>query len=319
MKRYLPLLANLTAELLFGFSYFFMHTGMEAIGKNAFHFLSFRYTLGFAVLAGMVLSGFRKINFKGRPLILVALCGVLNPIVNQFASTMATVNAPTSLIALYNAAVPVLILILSILLNKEYPTRRQVCFVLLIVAGLVVASRAKVSREELTLYGAIFIAISVLVLAFHRIVMRRISVYFSPFEIVYFNTGFGALVFSIAGFGGHIWSGAAVSRYFTVLSDPRLAAAVLYMGICSCVFAFLLMTYASANLPIAVFSSTSNFGTVVSISAGVLILHENFRVLHIVALVIIMTGIIGMSLSYDKRADNTYRAARGKKPKYRPR
>jgi drug/metabolite transporter (DMT)-like permease len=313
MKRYLPLLANLSAEFIFGFSYSFMHIGMEAIGRNAFHFLSFRYILGFIILVSMVLFRFKKVRFKGRPLILVVLCGLLNPIINQFVSTMASVNAPTSLIALYSAAVPVLILILSILFNREYPTRPQVFFVLLITMGLIVASRAKVSKEELTLYGAVFIAIGILALSFHRIVMRRVSVHFSSFEIVYFNTGFGALVFSVIGFGGHIQSGAAISRYFTVLTDPQLATAILYMGICSCVFGFLLMTYASANLPIAVFSSTSNFGTIVSISAGVLILHENFQVLHIIAMVIIMTGIVGMSLSYDKKADHTYRAIREKK------
>ncbi len=72
------------------------------------------------------------------------------------------------------------------------------------------------------------------------------------------------------------------------------------MGIGSCVIAFLSMTYASANLPFAVYASTCTLSTVIAIISGVVLLHEVFTPVQIVGTVVILTGIIGISLSYDK-------------------
>ena len=71
------------------------------------------------------------------------------------------------------------------------------------------------------------------------------------------------------------------------------------MGIGSCVGAFLLMTYASAHLPVAVFASTCTLGTVVGIVSGVVLLKETFRPADILGTMIILIGIIGISLSYE--------------------
>ena len=90
---------------------------------------------------------------------------------------------------------------------------------------------------------------------------------------------------------------------------------VLYMGIGSCVIAFLCMTYAAANLPIAVSASTANFNTVITIFVGVLILHEKFRVVDIIGTVLILLGVYGMSRCYNAadRTANRYQV-KGKAP-----
>ena len=60
------------------------------------------------------------------------------------------------------------------------------------------------------------------------------------------------------------------------------------------------MTYASANLPFAVYASTCTLSTVIAIISGVVLLHEVFTLVQIVGTVVILMGIIGISLSYDK-------------------
>ena len=76
------------------------------------------------------------------------------------------------------------------------------------------------------------------------------------------------------------------------------------MGIGSCVIAFLFMTYASANLPFAVYASTCTLNTVVSILSGVLLLHEVFRPVQAVGTAVILLGVIGVSMSYDKKDES---------------
>ena len=65
--------------------------------------------------------------------------------------------------------------------------------------------------------------------------------------------------------------------------------------------AFLCMTYASANLPFAVYASTCTLSTVISIVSGVVLLHEVFKPVQVVGTIIILIGIVGVSLSYDKK------------------
>ena len=46
MKKYIPLLANLLAQFLFGMAYFFIKMGMAVVDQDTVKFLSFRFTLG---------------------------------------------------------------------------------------------------------------------------------------------------------------------------------------------------------------------------------------------------------------------------------
>ena len=109
-----------------------------------------------------------------------------------------------------------------------------------------------------------------------------------------------ALGFTALSFGGHALSGAPLASYFAGLARPDFVVALLYTSAGTCVLAFLLMNYASAHLPFAVYSATCTWSTVVGILSGVFLLHEPFTPLQVAGTVIILTGILGISFSYDK-------------------
>ena len=110
----------------------------------------------------------------------------------------------------------------------------------------------------------------------------------------------GALLFNLISVGRSAAAG-TLPAYFDGLVCPEFAVAVLYMGIGSCVIAFLSMTYASANLPFAVYASTCTLSTVVAIISGIFLLHETFTAVQAVGTAVILVGIVGISLSYDKK------------------
>lgn len=298
MKKYLPLFANVLSQLLFGFAYLFMKMGMAVVDQNTVKFLSFRFGLGFLVMTLILAAGFQKVRYKGRPVRLILICGVFNPLISQVLETTSTTYAPASQIALYASAMPALMLIFAALINHEYPSRRQTVFVFVTMAGVLVTNLSDKSETGLTALGLFLIIASNLVIALGRIMVRRASKVFTSFEIVYITTAIGAVAFTLISMGSHVLS-APFSDYFTGLLCPQFLIAVFYMGIGSCVGAFLLMTYASAHLPVAVFASTCTLGTVVGIVSGVVLLKETFRPADILGTVIILTGIIGISLSYE--------------------
>ena len=300
MKSYKPLLANVAAQTIFGLGYFFIKMGMAVVDQDTVKFLSFRFTLGFLAMTLTLLLKIQKVDYKKGFIGLIFLCGLFNPAISQILETTSTSYAPTSQIAMYNSMLPIVMLIFSALINKEYPTRRQLGFVLVCVAGVFIANMVEPDVTGMTKLGLILIIGTNVAVAINRVLVRRASAVFTSFEIIYITTGMGALLFNLISVGRSAAAG-TLPAYFDGLVCPEFAVAVLYMGIGSCVIAFLSMTYASANLPFAVYASTCTLSTVVAIISGIFLLHETFTAVQAVGTAVILVGIVGISLSYDKK------------------
>ena len=300
MKSYKPLLANVAAQTIFGLGYFFIKMGMAVVDQDTVKFLSFRFTLGFLAMTLILLLKIQKVDYKKGFIGLIFLCGLFNPAISQILETTSTSYAPTSQIAMYNSMLPIVMLIFSALINKEYPTRRQLGFVLVCVAGVFIANMVEPDVTGMTKLGMILIIGTNVAVAINRVLVRRASAVFTSFEIIYITTGMGALLFNLISVGRSAAAG-TLPAYFDGLVCPEFAVAVLYMGIGSCVIAFLSMTYASANLPFAVYASTCTLSTVVAIISGIFLLHETFTAVQAVGTAVILVGIVGISLSYDKK------------------
>ena len=300
MKSYKPLLANVAAQTIFGLGYFFIKMGMAVVDQDTVKFLSFRFTLGFLAMTLILLLKIQKVDYKKGFIGLIFLCGLFNPAISQILETTSTSYAPTSQIAMYNSMLPIVMLIFSALINKEYPTRRQLGFVLVCVAGVFIANMVEPDVTGMTKLGLILIIGTNVAVAINRVLVRRASAVFTSFEIIYITTGMGALLFNLISVGRSAAAG-TLPAYFDGLVCPEFAVAVLYMGIGSCVIAFLSMTYASVNLPFAVYASTCTLSTVVAIISGIFLLHETFTAVQAVGTAVILVGIVGISLSYDKK------------------
>lgn len=300
MKSYKPLLANVAAQTIFGLGYFFIKMGMAVVDQDTVKFLSFRFTLGFLAMTLILLLKIQKVDYKKGFIGLIFLCGLFNPAISQILETTSTSYAPTSQIAMYNSMLPIVMLIFSALINKEYPTKRQLGFVLVCVAGVFIANMVEPDVTGMTKLGLILIIGTNVAVAINRVLVRRASAVFTSFEIIYITTGMGALLFNLISVGRSAAAG-TLPAYFDGLVCPEFAVAVLYMGIGSCVIAFLSMTYASANLPFAVYASTCTLSTVVAIISGIFLLHETFTAVQAVGTAVILVGIVGISLSYDKK------------------
>ena len=300
MKSYKPLLANVAAQTIFGLGYFFIKMGMAVVDQDTVKFLSFRFTLGFLAMTLILLLKIQKVDYKKGFIGLIFLCGLFNPAISQILETTSTSYAPTSQIAMYNSMLPIVMLIFSALINKEYPTRIQLGFVLVCVAGVFIANMVEPDVTGMTKLGLILIIGTNVAVAINRVLVRRASAVFTSFEIIYITTGMGALLFNLISVGRSAAAG-TLPAYFDGLVCPEFAVAVLYMGIGSCVIAFLSMTYASANLPFAVYASTCTLSTVVAIISGIFLLHETFTAVQAVGTAVILVGIVGISLSYDKK------------------
>jgi drug/metabolite transporter (DMT)-like permease len=230
--------------------------------------------------------------------------------------TSATTYAPTSQIAVISASLPVLTTLISFFINHEKPTRKQVFFMCLSVAGVMSINLISGQMVGGTSLGLILIACGTVAVSTQRSVMRRATLSFTAFECVYIPTAIGAVGFTLISVISHI-SRESFTTYFDGLLVPEFVIPILYMGICSSVIAFLCLTYAGANLPVAVSGSTGTLNTAITILVGVFILGETLRPIDIVGIVVILCGIIGISLSYDKNSKDGNRLKLQPMPKRR--
>lgn len=302
MKKYLPLAASLASATLFGLALLFIKQGMAVVNQDTIKFLAFRFTTGFVVMTLLLLFKVQKVDYAGKPIGLLLLCGLLNPLISQILETTSTSYAPTSLIACVSSITPILVVVLSVLIKKDpLPSKMQMAFMGVTVLGVFVVNFVGRDLSGATGIGMALIFAAVVTIAFNRTFVRRAGRHFTSFETVYLTTGMGALGFSIETVIMHAMRG-DLPHFFDGLWNKDFIISVLYMGIGSCVLAFLFMTYSLAHLPIAISTSTSTVSTVISILAGVLILHEPFRWVDVAGVALILGGVFGLSYCYSKES-----------------
>ena len=84
--------------------------------------------------------------------------------------------------------------------------------------------------------------------------------------------------------------------YFAPLGQVSYLLSILYLGILASIVTGSLSIYAIVRLGASTVSVFGNLGTVLTILAGALILHEPIYSYHVIGATMIIAGILGMNL-----------------------
>ena len=68
---------------------------------------------------------------------------------------------------------------------------------------------------------------------------------------------------------------------------------IAYLGILSSLIAFFLINFTLSRIEASKSSVFANLSTIVSIIAGVVLLHENFKLYHLIGSILILLGVWG--------------------------
>lgn len=198
--------------------------------------------------------------------------------------------------AIVYAMVPIFAKIIGRIVLGEKSTRRQYFFVVLTVSALLVLIVLNAADIHLNLTGLIIMTVSSLFMACQNVSARYVRGVFAPIEIT--------TCIAIGGFV--IFFGAALVRALVQgdlpgllepLYHPQFVIWVSFLGIFCILLSAQFMAYMLAHMEIiqsAIFNSAS---TLVSIIAGALILGEPLYWFHYLCGALILTGVIGLTLS----------------------
>ena len=291
--------AAVIAGILSGLAYYFVQLYMNAGKGNTIQFLSGQLIVSFGVLTVVRLFMRYPVQYRGKKgLILLVFCTVLNPLLAQFLEVTAVTYAGTAQMAIFMSLVPLMAVLLSVVINRELPTHRQLLFLLLTVVGvMIVKLKGAESGEEGSLLGFLLALATCVVFGLYRTMVRRLTADFSAFEIVYLSSAVGAVCFTAIA----MLQTKSIAACFGYLQDLSCVAAVIYNGGVIFAMVFLMMTYAAGKMPVAIAQSINLLNMPVTILVGVFLLKEAFSLADGIGSVLVLAGVLGSSLCYDTK------------------
>lgn len=281
------ILAAIAANTIFGFS--FMATRI-AIGQTApAILLSLRFIISFLIMLILVLIGIGKVSLKGKPIGMFILMGLCEPVIYFIAETNGIKYTTSSFSGVLISLIPVVTAVLSHVFIHEKLSARRLCWILFSVAGVVLISVSQTSEGVVTIRGIVYLLVAVISAAFHSVLSRSIADKFSSFERTFIM-----LLLACVFFTGNaiVQEGAAFGQAFAAaVQNKYVILPVLFLSVVSSVIAFFCTNYAVTYLEVSRAAVFANIVPVVSVLAGVLILHEPFSVAFVIGIVMILSGV----------------------------
>lgn len=283
-------LMALAGYVIFGFSFLFSKRALDI--ATPFVLLAARFTVAFLILNALLLTKKFSLNLQGKELKLLLLLGFFQPVVYFICENYGVKLLDTSFIGTIVALVPVISAIFGFILLNERVGMFQVFCAIVSVFGVMITTWGQ-SRGSFSWAGFILILLAVLATSIYNVLSKKISGQYSSFERTYVMMGLGSMAFVAL---AAVQSSVNPQELLLVPFASRdFWIAVIYLGGISSVVAFLLLNQAIGYLDVAKAAIFANITTVVTILAGVFILHENFGWPQIIGSIIIIAGAYGVN------------------------
>ncbi len=281
-------------SLITGFSFMFLKIALQS--ADTFDLLAHRFTLAAlsVLLFALLRPGALRIRF--RDFLKILPYGIAYPLVFFLFQTLGMTQISSSQAGIIYAVVPILTVIAAGMLLGEKIRGTQAFFMLLSVAGVIFINIMNgFNLKNYSFAGFFLILISAVSLALYNVLVRRLTGDYTPLAIACVMNITGFLFFNVIALARHTAAG-TVTDYFLPFASPSFLVAVLFLGVLSSLITSLLSAFALKTLQAVRVGLFNNVGTIVSILAGTLFLHEEFRWYHLPGIIAILTGTIAFNL-----------------------
>lgn len=292
-------LAALSFSTIIGFSFLFTKValGFASPLTNLAH----RYTVAALVLLILQQSKVIQVKLTKEDILSILPMSLFYPLLFFMFQSFALQYISSSEAGILQALVPIITLILASLFLKEKTTFIQKFFLCLSVAGVIYIFLSKGANlgVETGILGFILMLGSVFSNAINNILSKYKGGQYRAIDLTVVVILVGFLVFNSLSLVTHFLSGNLMS-YFEPLGHLSYLISILYLGILASIVTASLSIYAIVRLGASTVSVFGNLGTVLTIVAGAVFLHEPIYAYHIIGASLIIGGILGMNVFNSK-------------------
>lgn len=289
-------LAGLAGYAIFGFSFLFTKVALAHITPMAL--LSVRFIIAFLVMNLLVAAKIIKISLKGKPVMLLLLLGLIQPVLYFIFETYGVALTTSAFSGLMIGLSPVGGLVFGMLLLKEKCTPFQAVCTVLSVVGVSLTSTG--GFGNISMVGLFCLLGAVVSAALYAIVSRSCSQHFSAFERTYMMFGLGSIVFTVIAL---VECRGDLTPIVSALTSGEFVFCLLYLAVLSSIGAFTLLNYALTYTTVGKTLIFSNFATVISILAGIFILGDQFSAQQLIGILVITFSVFGVSWQKPKKTE----------------
>lgn len=285
----LHMLMSFTGNAIFGFSFLFSKLAMDV--AEPFVLLAVRFLTAFVVMSLLRMLRLVPCDLKGKDLKPLLFLGLMQPVIYFICESYGIRETSSSFAGIIIALIPIAGVVLGTVILKERPTAAQLAFSVLSVAGVIVMTAVD-GMGTFQWKGFLFLLGAVVSGAMFSVQSRSIADKFTAFERTYVMFGLGTVVFVAMavlriGTNWELWT--------RPMTNGGFWGSILYLACVSSVGAFLLLNKALDVLDVTRSLVFANVTTVISVLAGVLILHERFSAVQAVGIVMVIVGVYGVN------------------------
>lgn len=284
------MLAATTAYGIFGLSYLFSKLALNI--TQPLILLAARFTVTFIILNVLVATRVLKLHLRGKNLLGPVCVGLIQPVLYFILENYGIQYTTTTFAGILSSVSPIFTAILGAIMLRERPNVRQWLCIVLSILGVMMVSLGSTGGAN-TVPGMLCLLAAYLSGAFYAILIRRLSSRFSAFELTYVMFTVAFVFFPLLAV--FQYRGQAPALFADAFAHPDFIIAVLYLGGCASVGAYMLSNYALARLPVARASIFTTFSTIVSVLSGVIIMKDPFTWVSLAAFVLILAGVWGVN------------------------
>ncbi|MEA4846727.1 MAG: DMT family transporter [Clostridiaceae bacterium] len=295
-------LSGTVMSIIFGLTFLFTKEGLRYLSPMVL--LAYRFGIAAVILTLLLLLKIVKVDYHGKPIKKVIILSVFYPVISFIFETTGVNYVSVSQAGIMVSLMPIFVMILGMLMLKENPSGIQKLFIAASIAGVIITvAFVKSSGENSNFIGIILLMVSIMSSSMNNVLSRKCSRYFTVVEITFAMLWVGTVFFFLVSVVQGIMKHDFYNRFIVPMYEIRSITAVLYLGLLASVIAFFAMNYMLSKLPVVNASGFSNLSTVISILAGVIIMHETLHWYQIAGGALIISGVIGTNYFSNDRIE----------------
>lgn len=296
------LLAVIIGNSIFGFSFLFSKTALEMTLPSVM--LAVRFTMAFIVLNLIVLIGSKinkkngeplvRFSLKGKPLRYVLLLSIFQPVIYFFAESYGIAYTSSAFAGTIIAVIPIVGIIFDVWIMHVKVSAKQVVCSLVSVIGVAITTLGAQNMKSSTI-GVLLLLIAVVAGALFYVFSKKAGRYFNPLERTYVMFGMGSITYII--YAMLECRGKYETLIVPAIMNLKFWGCILYLAVISSVVAFMILNYGSSYVSVSEASLFANLTTVISIVAGVVIVHESFNMHQMLGALMIIGSVYVASVN----------------------
>ena len=283
------LIAAVVATTIYGISFVFIKHITDT--ADPFYLLTWRIAGGFLALSILAAFGVFKIRLKGRSIKPLLLMGLFYPTLYQITEFLGVHRTTASESAALNALIPLVGMTASTIVLKKKPMRRQVIGVIISIAGVIAGMVGKEISASLDIPGYLLLFAALISFGLYEVVVESASE-FTTIEKLYVIMGIGSVFCLAVSLIKSLAAGELAEFVSLPFKDGYFLFVVLYLAIGCSIIACFLENYSISTLGTNGYSTLTGICTVVTIVGSVIFLREQFTLLQVIGVVLILAGVL---------------------------